>query len=91
VQNVRGDSSVVLPAALDLHEFRNDVSAVLDISADGLMLRVHAEAGDALLVGGNPKVNCESCQDRTLTEGDMSAVVQKKRATSTLNEGKVAL
>jgi hypothetical protein len=43
--------AVVLPPALDLDEFRDDMSTFMDISGNGIALRLHAQAGDALLVG----------------------------------------
>jgi hypothetical protein len=46
----------VLLAAFDLNELRDDLSTVLDISTDGLPLRVHVEAGDALLVRAHSEV-----------------------------------
>ena len=42
--------AALLPLALDLDEFHDDMSTVLDISTDGFPLRVHPWAADALLV-----------------------------------------
>ena len=51
-----GAGTGCLPAALDLDEFRDDMSTSMDISSDGFTLCIHAEAGDALLVGTDPEV-----------------------------------
>jgi hypothetical protein len=41
----------VFLSALDFNELRSDMSTVPDISTDGFALRIHAKAGDSLLVG----------------------------------------
>ncbi len=46
---------MLLPA-FDFDEFLDDISTVLNISIDGFPLRFHAEAGDALFVGGDAEI-----------------------------------
>jgi hypothetical protein len=59
----------VLLAAFDLDELRDDTSTGLDISTDGFPLRLHTEAGDALLVSRDAKVTAEIVKHR-LREGE---------------------
>jgi hypothetical protein len=82
--------SVVIAPALDLNEFSDELAATAHEPGDPFALGVHAEAGDALLVGAHTEI-CHVVRHRYSLLGSVQGSTAEECFRAVLKEEKSAV